>query len=363
MPPAGPSAARRRPGEARGRPVTARAARAVLVTAVALLTLTTPAGSTLSVEPVAATPDAAPTPATLTRVAGADRIATAIAASQAGFPTDHSAAVVVIARADQFADALAGGPLAARLSGPLLLTTSGGITTAVAAEMQRVLPPNHTVYLLGGANALAASTEAQVTNLGFVQVRFSGVDRYDTAIKVAQYLGEPNTIFEADGTNFPDGLSAGPAAAITQGVVILTVAGRLSNETAAYLAAHPGAARYAVGGQAAAADPHAEALFGADRYETSVAVARRFFLSPSKVSTASGAAFPDASSGGPISALASGPMVLVPADGTLPASAQSYFAGLSTTVVSAWLFGASTAVSTSMADQIAQALVLVPPPS
>ncbi|MDQ1495573.1 MAG: hypothetical protein QOG69_2056 [Actinomycetota bacterium] len=296
-------------------------------------------------------------------MAGADRIATAIAVSQAGFPIDHSAAVVVLARADQFTDALAGGPLAARFDGPLLLTTSAGITAAVATEIARVLPANHTVYLLGGSQALAAGTEAQITSLGFIPMRFPGVDRYDTAIKIAQYLGGPNAIFEADGTSFPDGLSAGPAAAMTQGVVVLTEANHLPAATSTYLATHSGVVRYAIGGPAAAADPQAQAIVGADRYETSVAVARKFFTSPATIGTASGAAFPDALSGGPVSALANGPLVLVPPGGTLPASAQAYFAGLSNTVVSAWLFGDTGAVSTAMANQIAQALVLVPPPS
>jgi hypothetical protein len=210
---------------------------------------------------------------------------------------------------------------------------------------------------------LAAGTETQLTSLGFVPVRFPGTDRYDTAIKIAQYLGEPSAIFEADGTSFADGLSAGPPAAMTQGVVVLTSGSHLPTATSTYLAAHPTAARYAIGGPAAAADPQAQPISGADRYETSVAVARKFFTSPSTIGTASGAAFPDALSGGPVSALANGPLVLVPPGGTLPASAQAYFAGLSNTVVSAWLFGDTAAVSTAMADQIAQALVLVPPSS
>ncbi|MDQ1541630.1 MAG: hypothetical protein QOH29_2356, partial [Actinomycetota bacterium] len=135
MPPARLSAApRRRVARATG------AAGAGVVVAAAVLALT-PLGSTPSIAPVAAAAlNAAPPPATLTRVAGADRIATAIAVSQAGFPIDHSAAVVVLARADQFTDALAGGPLAARFDGPLLLTTSAGITAAVATEIARVLP-------------------------------------------------------------------------------------------------------------------------------------------------------------------------------------------------------------------------------
>ena len=53
----------------------------------------------------------AATPANVQRVAGADRLATAIATSQDQFPTAGSASAVVLARSDTFPDALAGGPL------------------------------------------------------------------------------------------------------------------------------------------------------------------------------------------------------------------------------------------------------------
>ena len=92
---------------------------------------------------------------TLSRVAGADRIATSILTSQTGFPTNLSASTVVLARADEFADALAGTPLAAHFQGPLLLTLTGGLTAALQSEIQRVLPVGRTVYLLGGVQAIA----------------------------------------------------------------------------------------------------------------------------------------------------------------------------------------------------------------
>ena len=58
----------------------------------------------------------------VTRVAGVSRITTTTAVSQRGFPNRGSAGAAVLARADGFADALAGGPLAAAKNGPLLVT-------------------------------------------------------------------------------------------------------------------------------------------------------------------------------------------------------------------------------------------------
>src|SRR5690606_16591549 len=58
------------------------------------------------------------------RVAGPGRIETSVEASRDGFPVDGSAGAVVLARGDDFPDALTGTPLAVALAGPLLLTTT-----------------------------------------------------------------------------------------------------------------------------------------------------------------------------------------------------------------------------------------------
>ena len=57
------------------------------------------------------------------RIAGADRIGTSVAVSQLTFPIGGTASAVVLARSDDFPDALTGGPLAAHLHAPVLLTT------------------------------------------------------------------------------------------------------------------------------------------------------------------------------------------------------------------------------------------------
>ena len=308
-------------------------------------------------------PGAAAAGAVLTRTAGVDRIATSIAASESGFPSDGSAGAVVLARSDLYPDALAGVPLAAQNDGPLLLSPSSGLTTALIAEIERVLPVGRKVFLLGSSASLSMAIDTQLQTMGYLPVRLQGPTRYDTAIKIANALGSPATVFEVDGTNFPDALSAGPAAVITHGAVVFTNGTTAAPVTAGYLAAHPSDVRYAVGGPAVAADPTAAKLAGVDRYETSVLVAQSFFVSPSVVGAASALKFPDALSGGPITALAGGPIILVPPDGPLPTQTQAYLSQAATTVLSAWLFGGTPSVSTLVADEVAQSLVLVPPAS
>jgi len=124
-----------------------------------------------------ATAASAATAPVLTRISGATRFDTAIAASQDQFTASGSAKAVVLARADTYPDALSGGPLAAKVGGPLLLTSSTSLPSAVQAEMIRVLPKGGTVYILGGTSAVSTGVETTITGLGFAVQRLAGVSR------------------------------------------------------------------------------------------------------------------------------------------------------------------------------------------
>jgi putative cell wall-binding protein len=284
-------------------------------------------------------PPAAPT---VSRVAGPDRIATSIAASQDRFPAAGSAGAVVLAGDRTFADALAGTPLAAAKGGPLLLTSGVTLEPSVQAEIQRVLPAGGTVYVLGGASAISPAVTSTLGGLGYTVVRYGGADRFATARIVAtEGLGDPSTIFLVAGLDFADGLAAGPAAAAADGAVLLSDGSSLDPGTAAYLAAHPGDTVYAVGGPAAVADPAATAIAGADRYATAVDLATRFFSKPTVVGVATGTDFPDALSGGAEMAGLGGPMLLTAA--APPPELLAYLAG-ATTVTTVKVFGGSAVV-------------------
>ena len=99
-------------------------------------------GGSIVAAPVAG---AVTVPSNVHRIAGASRLATAIGVSQDQFPTTGSATAVVLARSDTFPDALAGGPLAAKVGGPLLLTPPSGLDPTVQAEIVRVAAAGSTV--------------------------------------------------------------------------------------------------------------------------------------------------------------------------------------------------------------------------
>jgi len=301
--------------------------------------------------PQSAAPPPPPPALPVRRIYGTDAIGTSIAISQAEFPKSGSAKAVVLARSDFFSDALAGGPLAAQVGGPLLITPGAPISSSldprVLAEIQRVLPVGGTVYILGGDLALSPNIDATLQRLGYIVVREAGADEYATAVDIAEQLGNPTTIFEATGLDFPDALSAVPAAIEEHGAILLTNGSSQSLETYVYIVGHPGDTRYAIGGPlaAAGADQGAIPVYGQDLYGTSAAVASTFFPHATVFGAATGADFPDALSGGVLMGApgSQGPMLLVEPSVPLPPSIVSYLAG-DAQLTNGYLFGGPLAV-------------------
>ena len=244
------------------------------------------------------------------RLAGADRVATAVAVSRDGFD-DGAAEGVVLARADAFPDALAGVPLAAQAGGPLLLTDPGALADITAEEIARVLPTGATVHLLGGPAALSDEVAEAVEGLGYETARHAGADRFETALAIAEALDAPSGYLLASGEDVPDAVSAGAAAARLGAAVLLTSADGAPEAVDERLAGSD-VPVWAIGGPAAAAHPDAEALVGEDRIATSVEVATSLFDDPAFIGLARADAFPDALSGGPHAAARGGPVLLAP---------------------------------------------------
>jgi len=297
------------------------------------------------------------------RIYGTDAIGTSIAVSQAEFPTAGSAHAVVLARSDFFADALAGGPLAAAKGGPLLITPGASLSSSldpgVEAEIQRVLPAGDTVYVLGGDLALSPNIDNQLTFLGYNVIRLAGVDEFDTAVKIAQQLGNRTTVFLATGLSFYDALSAVPAAISQNAEILLTNGSAQDVETYEYLATYPGDTVYAVGGPLAAygADPNAIPIYGQDLFGTSAAVANMFFPHATVYGAATSADFPDALGGGVFMATGgrSGPMLLVGPTTPLSAPIAAYLATLAIGTPG-FIFGGPLAVPAAVASAIQAAV-------
>ena len=244
-------------------------------------------------------------------LAGSDRVATSIVVAEADFtpvgtnPTAQSnlrAKAAVVASSTSFPDALAAGPLAYSKVAPLFLTGKSSLDSRVSASMSKLVPSGSTVYLVGGESAISPVVATAIADLGYSVQRLAGIDRYETAVKVAQALGNPNKAFAATGLDFPDALSAGlgktPAeviivAAREGGSILLTRGSAIPASVGGYLLENPGVIVSAVGGPAASAFPSATKYVGVDRFETAVKLAEAFPPTSVTAGVASGSNFPD----------------------------------------------------------------------
>lgn len=239
------------------------------------------------------------TPLASRRLAGPDRVATAIAVS-AELPKADAA---VLATSANFPDALAGAPLAIALGGPLLITPPDRLDPRVAGELGRL--GVRQVVLVGGPSALGPQVEADLAATGIPEVRrLAGADRYETAAtvasEVAQRTGSVPAVLVASGENFPDALAAGAAGL----PVLLTARDVLPGPTRNALDALAPQRVVVVGGPLAVADgtvPGAERVAGDDRFATAAAfadwAAGEGLYATDTVVVARGDAFPDALAG------------------------------------------------------------------
>jgi hypothetical protein len=132
---------------------------------------------------------------------------------------------------------------------------------------------------------------------------------------------------------------------VNDGVVLLPNGTSMAAPTAQWLNAHAGVTAVAIGGAAAAADPPAAALVGADRYATAAKVAASVLPSAVGVVIATGADFPDGLAGAAYAAHFGWAMLLVsPGASALNADQASYLHAVAAPVKNLVTVGGTTAV-------------------
>lgn len=156
----------------------------------------------------------------VTRIRGGDRFSTAVAVSRAVAPAQASAVYLAFGR--DFPDAVVAGALGARAQEPVLLVERDSVPQPVATRLEELSPQE--VFIVGGAGVISEAVAARVRELtGVTPERVRGGDRFATSVAGADHA-YPNgaaTVYIATGRNFPDALSAGPAAAAEDAPVLL----------------------------------------------------------------------------------------------------------------------------------------------
>ena len=171
---------------------------------------------------------------TFTRLAGADRYATAAALSRARFGS--GASTVFIATGASFPDALAGSPAAAMADGPILLTARDGLPTATANELARLRPSR--IVILGGPGVVTDRVAAQLQAHAGTVERWWGATRFETAAAISRATFSPGVpvAYLATGSTFPDALSGGAIAGRNHSPILLVGRDSLPTATADELA-------------------------------------------------------------------------------------------------------------------------------
>lgn len=300
-----------------------------------------------------------------TRVAGANRYATASMAALEAFPAGAGTAVVV--NGTSFADALAASPLAGAVNGPILLTTTKSLSAETASALQAMGTTK--VYIVGGPMAVSPQVEQQLKSLGMTVERKAGANRYATAritADAAVALGADGTrAFLVRGDDFADALSVSALAVQAKAPVLLTPTARLDDNAAGFLRAKGTTSVYIAGGPSAvsaAAEAQAKGIVtnvvrwgGANRYETCANIISQgvpvFGAEMAEVGIASGTNYPDALAGGAVMGWRGGVLLL-----TDPASLSG---PIRTVIVSnrpaierVEFFGGTVALSSAVQSQV-----------
>ena len=319
-------------------------------------------------------------PDRIDRLAGPERAATAADVAADAFDRSHAA---VLASSEEHADALAGGPLAATLDAPLLLTDEDELAEPTEEALGDLEVSE--VTIVGGDEAVSEEVAAEVEALDIDGVeihREAGEDRYETAAAVAEAIAAasedgPDRVFLAasdtvlPGTGWPDAVSVGAYAGASEAPVLLTKTDELPDATAdaltdlepseeAIVAGGPVVVHKAVRDEVAALveDAVTRRLAGATRYGTSSAVASDAVeggvLDPAEVWVTTGRHWADALAAGPAAARNDASLVLV--DGTDPLRSPATLLWLSrqdTATERLVLVGGEQAIDASFVEPVA----------
>jgi hypothetical protein len=129
---------------------------------------------------------------TVKRLAGANRVETAVKVARETMAVRGVTGEVLLARADDWADAVAGGAYAAHRGSPILLTGRTALSPEVASLLNETKPAKR--IALGGPAALS---DAVVRSAGASRV--AGANRYATAVEISKRLWGRTSATPGDG--------------------------------------------------------------------------------------------------------------------------------------------------------------------
>lgn len=209
------------------------------------------------------------------------------------------------------------------------------------------------IYLLGGTGVVSQRLENDLLKKHDV-IRLGGIDRYETNLEILKEAGvKGEEILVCSAFEFADSLSASAV-----GKPILLVGKAVSPEQLKLIGSVDTPKSYMIGGTGAVNDSiknmigkitDTERIGGANRYETSCNIARKFFYGPhDDIVLASGDNFPDGLVGGPLGIAVDGPLLLINSRNTTGAADYVNVSGTDRCL----LLGGNTLISDDMVDRV-----------
>ena len=250
-------------------------------------------GTTTPSVPGTTTPETpAQTTKATTRVAGADRINTAVEVSKKYY---KSAETVIIANSEKFADSLSASALSKALKAPILLVQKDQLDSVVAQEINRLGAKN--VVVIGGEQSV---DEAKNSLSKYNVQTIAGSDRYETSAKIAQEIikrtGTTQAVI-ASGETFADALTVAPLANKNNMPILLVQPNNIPKATQEVLKQIK--ETIIVGGEKTISKevanklPNPTRIAGANRYETAKKIYEYGFKDRKEVNIANGTNFAD----------------------------------------------------------------------
>lgn len=259
------------------------------------------------------------------RIAGASRYETSIKLADAykdaiGVGKDGKVDNVVVAYGGNYPDALAGGYVATEKNATLITVDTNAASEGVVYNwIKDNMKSGGTVYILGGTGVVRPEFENKLKNNGVDIVRYSGASRFDTNMDVLNKVGVHGELLLCSAYGYADSLGASAT-----GKPIMLVGPNLTADQKKFIKdkgiskitiiGGTGAISATVEKEAKSLCGNVERAYGANRYDTSIEVAKAFTPSFDTVVTVYGQNFPDGLSAGPVAYALNAPLLLATSD-------------------------------------------------
>lgn len=187
------------------------------------------------------------------RLGGKNRYGTAKLIFEKLKALNGSPKTAVIAYGRDFPDALSVASAAAQNGYPILLTEKAVIPTETMSSLSSI----QETIVVGGEGVISKSVFSKLPNAK----RISGPNRFETALKISQQLGQSNSLFYiANGRGFADALAGSVVAAKEQAQLLLVEKNKIDPEVSQLLKEHQSSDLVILGGEGVVAKSVAEQL-------------------------------------------------------------------------------------------------------